>query len=135
MNPVQETNYEERAIAGKYRRLYRHLTGLRCKEWSTSFSEIEAIVGFGLPASARRHTAWWANEKGDSRHSQSIAWIAAGWETTDVDMTAETLSFRSRGNHKSSRTPLLDKIWPARSAGTWPEGLSLRREDLYEDRV
>ena len=32
----------------------------------------------------------------------------------------------------ASRTPLLDEIWPARSVGPWPEGLSLRREDLYD---
>ena len=133
MNPVQETNYVEKAIAGKYRRLYTHLSGLRPKEWRTSFSEIEAIVGFGLPASARQYTAWWANEKGDSRHSQSIAWTAAGWETTDIDMEAETLSFRRR---KSPQTPLLDEIWPVHPTRVWPEGgLSLRREDLYDERI
>ena len=32
-------------------------------------------------------------------------------------------------------TPLLDEIWPARSVGKWPEGLSLMREDIYEDRM
>ena len=31
-----------------------------------------------------------------------------------------------------SRTPLLYEIWPSRSVGPWPEGLSLRREDLYD---
>ena len=122
MNSVQETSYTEKAIAGKYRRLYAHLSGLQSKEWNASFTEIEAIIGFGLPVSARRYTAWWANEKGDSRHSQSIAWTAAGWETADVDMGAETLSFRESGSRKTAHTPMLDKIWPARSAGGWPEG-------------
>ena len=35
----------------------------------------------------------------------------------------------------TSTTPLLDKILPVHSAGEWPEGLSLRREDMYEDRT
>ena len=123
---------KQKAAEGKYQGLYSHLSGLQSTEWRTSFSKIESILGFGLPASARQYNAWWANEQSDSRHSQSIAWTAAGWETADVDMNAETLSFRRL---KSSKTPLLDKIWPARSVGTWPEGLSLRREDMYEDRV
>ena len=136
---MQETKYKEKASAGKYRGLYAHLSGLQSSEWKTSFSEVESVIGFGLPASARRYDAWWANENGDSRHSQSIAWTAAGWETAEVDMDAETLSFKRR---ESSKTPLLDEIWPVhptrtwpvRSVGKWPEGLSLRREDMYEDR-
>lgn len=30
--------------------------------------------------------------------------------------------------------PSLDEVWPVWSVGTWPEELSLRREDMYEDR-
>ena len=132
MNPAQQANYKEKATAGKYRRLYERLNSLQSSEWKTCFSEIESVLGFNLPASTRRYTAWWANEKGDSPQSQSIAWTAAGWETTDVNIDAETLSFRRRIRFK---TDLLDEIWPARSAGGWPKRLSLRREDLYEDRV
>lgn len=128
----QETNYIKKASAGKYRRLYERLNSLQSGEWKTCFSEIESIIGFDLPASARRCTAWWANENGSIRHSQSISWTAAGWETADVDMDAETLSFRRR---KSPKTPLLDEIWPVRSMGKWPEGLSLRREDMYDERI
>ena len=29
----------------------------------------------------------------------------------------------------------LDEILPVHSAGGWPEDLSLRREDIYEDRI
>ena len=34
----------------------------------------------------------------------------------------------------TSATPLLDKILPVHSVGEWPEGLSLRREDMYDYR-
>lgn len=132
MYSVQETKYREKASTGKYRGLHAHLSGLQSREWKTSFSEVESVLGFGLPASARRYAAWWANENGDNRHSQSIAWTAAGWKTAEVDMDAETLSFKRR---KSSETDLLDEIWPVRSLGKWPEGLSLRREDMYDERI
>ena len=29
----------------------------------------------------------------------------------------------------------LDEVWPVRSVGAWPKDLSLRREDLYDDRI
>ena len=131
MYSTQETKYREKASAGKYRGLYSHLSGLQSSEWKTSFSEVESIIGFGLPPSARRHRPWWANQRSDNGHSHALAWTAAGWETAEVDMDAETLSFKRR---KSSETDLLDEIWPVRSVGKWPEGLSLRREDMYEDR-
>ena len=35
---------------------------------------------------------------------------------------------------KSSRSSM-NEVWPVHSTATWPEGLSLRREDLYEERV
>ncbi len=32
------------------------------------------------------------------------------------------------------RASNLDEVWPVRSAGAWPKDLSLRREDLYDER-
>ena len=29
----------------------------------------------------------------------------------------------------------LDEVWPVHCAGVWPQGLSLRREDIYTDRM
>ncbi len=51
--------------------------------WDASFSEIEAILGERLPVSARRHGAWWANERVGT-HSHARAWLAAGFETSPV---------------------------------------------------
>ena len=118
----------------KYERLYNHLCSLSTAEWKTSFAEIEAIIGFALPASARRHRPWWANQRRGTGHSHALVWVKAGWETAEVDMAGETLVFR-RKQATASKTPLLDKILPVHSVGEWPEGLSLRREDMYEDRV
>ena len=131
-------NYDPRSrkmpSRGKYLKLHDHLCSLETQEWRTSFREIESIIGFVLPASARRHRPWWANQRKGAGHSHALAWVTAGWETAEVDMVEETLVFR-REQRQPSKTPLLDKILPVHSAGEWPEGLSLRREDMYEDRT
>ena len=81
---------------GKYQRLYKHLCALQAAEWRSSFGEIESVLGFELPPSARRHRQWWENQSSGKGHSHALAWIVAGWETADVDMAAETLLLRRR---------------------------------------
>ena len=130
----REQKYRELAGRGKYQRLYAHLCGLRGHEWRTTFGEIESILGFELPESAHLHRAWWANQRGNG-HSQSLAWSVAGWETAEVDMEDETLLLRRRKRPETTRRRSLDDVWPVHRAGGWPEGLSLRREDIYEDRI
>ena len=125
--------YRLRAMRGKYKKLFSHLCEVSAPEWRTTFGEIESIIGFKLPASARRHRPWWANQSGEG-HTHALAWKAAGWETAEVDMAAETLLLR-RNLAENPRSSRLDRIWPVHSAGAWPEGLSLRREDIYEDRI
>ena len=82
------------AARGKYSPLYRHLVNAEGPDWRTSFSEIETILGFTLPDSARLHRPWWANQTRGGGHSHSLAWQAAGWKTGEVDLDAETLVFQ-----------------------------------------
>ena len=131
----RDQKYREMAIRGKYRRLYTHLRSRPAQRWRTTFREIESVLRFELPASARLHRPWWANQSGGNGHSQALAWSIAGWETAEVDMFAETLLLRPRKRPEAVRTLSLDEVWPVHSAGGWPEGLSLSREDIYEDRV
>ncbi|MBA3618993.1 MAG: hypothetical protein H0W56_05250 [Acidothermales bacterium] len=42
-----------------------------------SFPQIERILSRPLPASARRHRAWWSNESRGT-HSQAAAWMGVG---------------------------------------------------------
>ncbi len=122
-------------LGGKYRKLRAYLEAHPRREWRTTFGNIESILGFELPASARKHSAWWANEKNGGRHSQAVAWSAAGWETADVDVVAETLTFRPKKRSTVNQAIELHELLPRRSLGHWPRGIPLRREDLYEDRV
>ncbi len=124
----------EMVLRGKYQRLYTYLSSLQHQEWRTSFSEVEAVTGFELPQSARLHRPWWGNQRGGNGHSHALAWNVAGWETAEVDMEAETLTFR-RTQPTSVPRLSLDVAWPVHPTAVWPEGLSLRREDLYEERV
>ena len=122
--------HRQMAARGRYQRLYSHLCSLPDREWRVSFADIEAVLGFELPGSARMHRPWWSNQI--DGHSQAIAWMAAGWETAEVDVRGETLLLRRRETN-TIRRPSLDEVWPVHSAGGWPEGLSLDRADIYED--
>lgn len=84
---------EEAVKRGKYAPLFRHLDKLATSQWSTTFAALERILGFELPKSARLYRPWWANDS-KSGHSQSMAWDVAGWKTANVDLDAETLTFR-----------------------------------------
>ena len=129
-----EQTHQGRAATSKYHKLYSHLCNLSKQEWPTSFRKVEAIVGFGLPKSAYIHRAWWANETSEASHTHSLAWRAAGWKTAEVDMKAQSLLFR-RIRKLAAPKDRLSEILPVRSVGSWPEGLSLRREDIYDKRV
>jgi hypothetical protein len=59
------------------------------------FTEVEAILGFALPASARRHQAWWANER-EGTHSHARAWLEASYETRKLDLNSRTVTFVPR---------------------------------------
>ncbi|QYG93439.1 GIY-YIG nuclease family protein [Iamia sp. SCSIO 61187] len=59
---------------GKYDPLHDHL--LACNEpvLQMRFTDIERLLGDDLPASARRHPAWWANETVEA-HIHARAWL------------------------------------------------------------
>lgn len=78
---------------GKYIELHKHLSNLDGKQWRATFGEIEEIIGFRLPKSARTHRPWWANSYSGAGLAQSAAWQAAGWKTTEVDLGSERVIF------------------------------------------
>ena len=56
---------------------------------SMGFVEISRLVG-GLPPSARRHRAWWANSPS---HVQAHAWLELGRRVEAVDLEREVVRF------------------------------------------
>lgn len=79
-------------MAGKYESLGRYLGALQSNRWSATFRDVEAVLGFALPASARKYAAWWSN---DESHSHASVWMNAGWRTSDVDVRQGNVVFRS----------------------------------------
>ncbi len=80
---------------GKYDPLRRFLTEFDGNEWAATFDQIEQVLGFSLPASARKWRPWWANV--ENGPSQTRAWAAAGWKTRQVNLADETLVFVRTG--------------------------------------
>ncbi|MFN3819576.1 hypothetical protein [Blastomonas sp.] len=77
---------------GKYEPLTEFLRRSEADIWNASFSDIERLLGFSLPASAYKYPEWWANEKNGGR-GQKLSWSAVGWRTAKVDVEARTVRF------------------------------------------
>ena len=127
------------ASRGKYAPLYRHLTGMTGTDWRASFGEIEKILGFRLPDSARLYRPWWSNQKRGAGHSHALAWQAAGWKTQEVDIEEEVLRFTRRevpsgadGEVEGWPKFSIDQILPPYDPGPWPEGFSASRNQIYD---
>jgi hypothetical protein len=77
----------------KYDPLYKWLHSQSAKNVSATFAQIEVVLGFELPETARDKAQWWANEVGDTRHVQCQAWMDAGFETRNLNITKESVEF------------------------------------------
>lgn len=77
---------------GKYDSLGRYLGELKKELKTLSFGEVEEILGFPLPMSARTHRPWWAN---DETHVQAVdGWLSVGWEVESADLARKIVTFR-----------------------------------------
>ena len=84
----------------KYDPLQHHLDGLHADVWRATFADVERVLGFRLPDSARSYPAWWAN---DQSHSCARVWLDVGWRTSEVDLGSECLIFRRDGRTSQQR--------------------------------
>jgi hypothetical protein len=90
-------------LMAKYDTLRTFLEARSAPQLKLSFADIERILGAPLPASARRHPAWWANERVGT-HQQALAWLDAGYETRRLDLNSATIEFvRSSSSGSRSR--------------------------------
>jgi hypothetical protein len=96
---VYPKNYYAEAGMGKYEPLADHLRGLRTSDWAPRFTEIEDILGFSLPPSARKYREWWGNQTG-AGHSQARGWQDAGWQVWKVDLNGERVIFRNPSSNR-----------------------------------
>lgn len=78
-------------MASKYEPLRLWLERQTQDRVRLSFQEVEAVLGFSLPGSARALAQWWANVAGS--HVQASAWMGAGWRACQIDVAGEQVSF------------------------------------------
>jgi hypothetical protein len=56
-----------------------------------SFADVERVLGFALPPSARRHRAFWSNNA--DNNVMTRAWREAGFRAARVDLDEGSLTF------------------------------------------
>jgi hypothetical protein len=76
----------------RYEPLRAYLDASAERAVTMRFAELETLLGRALPASARRHTAWWAN----GGHPQANAWLDAGYEVVTKDLREGWVRFEKR---------------------------------------
>jgi hypothetical protein len=87
----------------RYEPLAQFLEKRPSRIWQAGFDDIESVLGFPLPPSAYRHSAWWANQRGKG-HSQVAGWRDVGWRTGNVDLAQRRVTFERED--QSSRAHL-----------------------------
>ena len=75
----------------KYQALETHLRMIGNQRIMMTFKDIEAVIGSGLPKSARKHRPWWSNNPCNSTITQF--WLAAGYKTSEVDLDKQQVVF------------------------------------------
>lgn len=83
---IQKTNLSSYS---KYYPLKKYLEINDATEVEMEFSEIESILGFPLPISAYKYTAWWSN----GGHSYSLSWGEAGYKTANLNLETRRVNF------------------------------------------
>ena len=93
--PRSENRDPRSRTQSKYDPLYNYLSDSQDRSIRMTFNQIERVLGFDLPSPARRHNAWWANER-EGTHSHARSWLEASYETQMVDLTSQSVTFVSR---------------------------------------
>jgi hypothetical protein len=97
-------------VLGKYAALAEYLRSQRDKqEVSLSFKQIEDILGFELPISAKKYRCWWAN---DESHVQAMGgWMSVGWTTKSVNLREGKVTFAFKSEIKLDERRELPKLY------------------------
>lgn len=111
----------------KYEPLNEFLGRLKADYWRPTFLELERILGFKLPVTARKNADWWNAEAG-GRHAHANTWIGAGWKVQDVNVEKEKVTFVRSG---AAQEPAPE---PTGIAGRLRDRAELAREWSSEQR-
>ena len=89
-SPKPQTAKQLDKVSAKYRGLAEYLLSSNERKVTLSYSQIEEILGFALPETARKFKqSYWANTE---THSYASSWMAIGYKTR-VDIDSDTVTF------------------------------------------
>jgi hypothetical protein len=77
-------------VPAEYVPLHTYLERRYASTAVLTFEQLEALLGFALPASARTERDWWTG--GIDTHLHAAAWMAAG-RTATPNLSARTVTF------------------------------------------
>jgi hypothetical protein len=113
---------------GKYEPLQQFLSRLDGDHWKPTFLELERMLGFDLPAAAKKRPTWWT-EASDRRNGHAAAWAGAGWTVKGVDMDKETVNFVRAGQAEAAAPAAAQPAPPLR------ERIAAQRDRLSAGRA
>ena len=87
----------------KYEPLQAYLARQPSRELPMTFEQVEQLLNFPLPPSARTHPQWWSNNVGS--HVAVKAWRNAGWKTSRVDVGGESVVFVREAQPSAGQSP------------------------------
>jgi hypothetical protein len=79
-------------VPGEYATLHNYLTNRYANIVVLTFDQIEGLLGFRLPDSARTQQKWWTGRAEGDEPACSDAWILAGM-TARPNLLAQTVVF------------------------------------------
>ena len=80
-------------VPAEYMSLHEYLETRYADTVVLTFGQIEALLGFALPESARREPEWWADgDADDTPSAQARSWTQAH-RTATANLLAHTVSF------------------------------------------
>ena len=77
--------------SSKYLSLGEYLLAYKKDSIRLSFVELEEILGFPLPKSARKFRTWWTNDRTHS-HAEN-GWLSFGWRVSNINLANESVQF------------------------------------------
>ncbi|MCH5162831.1 MAG: hypothetical protein J1G38_05015 [Clostridiales bacterium] len=88
--PLSQATVQLDKVSAKYRGLAEYLLSSNETRVTLTYSQIEEILGFTLPDTARKFKqSYWANTE---THSYASSWMAVGYKTR-VDVERDTVTF------------------------------------------
>lgn len=90
---INKSKSDEMLMKSKYDPLRRYLLSLDRFPVTMAFAEVERVLGFKIPPSARKYAAWWSNANPETgQHPYSGAWLSAGVRAR-ANLEAEQVTF------------------------------------------